>query len=207
MTLGRAFRLPPSLFELRRTGRATRWLHPGYAACVTTSARETCRSPRRSSAVPWCSAAGGRSPVGQPCRLADIRKRLLEKWKSSRLPTMEVSPSLIIIQQRACEGSASNKWGAAVLTMLARSILMSALLFSAARAQPAASPPEVDQQPPLYAPAPVPVPANGCAWAGRSFSDGAGFCITDRFMQICAAGKWVREPATEGCHGALADTK
>jgi hypothetical protein len=26
-------------------------------------------------------------------------------------------------------------------------------------------------------------------------------------MQICAAGKWVREPATEGCHGALADTK
>jgi hypothetical protein len=73
------------------------------------------------------------------------------------------------------------------------------------RPRPAGSiAPEVDQQP---APAPVPVPANGCAWAGRSFSDGAGFCITDRFMQICAAGKWVREPATEGCHGALADTK
>jgi hypothetical protein len=93
-----------------------------------------------------------------------------------------------------------------VLTMLARTILMSALLLSAARAQPAApSRPEADQLPPAYAL--VPVPPNGCAWAGRSFSDGAGFCITDRFMEICAAGKWVREPASEGCHGALADTK
>jgi len=82
---------------------------------------------------------------------------------------------------------------------------MSALLLSAARAQPAPSRPEGDQLAPLYAP--VPVPANGCAWAGRSFSDGAGFCITARVMQICAAGKWVREPASEGCRGTLADTK
>jgi len=39
--------------------RATRHASP-------RAARETCRSPRRSSAVSWSSAAGGRSPVGQP---------------------------------------------------------------------------------------------------------------------------------------------
>jgi hypothetical protein len=91
------------------------------------------------------------------------------------------------------------------MRMLARTILISALLLSAARAQPAPSPPpEADQLPPTYL---LPVPANGCAWAGRSFSDGAGFCIADKVMQICAAGKWIRENASEGCHGALADTK
>jgi hypothetical protein len=140
---------------------------------------------------------------------ADIRKRLLEKWKSSRLPTMEVSPSLILIHGVHAKVAYQQR-GAIVLTILARSILMSALLLSAARAQPAAPPPpEADQLPPAYAPgmALVPVPPNGCAWAGRSFSDGAGFCITDRVMQICAAGKWLREPASEGCHGTLADTK
>ena len=93
-----------------------------------------------------------------------------------------------------------------MLTMLARTILMSALLLSAARAQPAApSRPEADQLPPAYAL--VPVPPNGCAWAGRSFSDGAGFCVADKVMQICTAGKWVQEVASEGCRGALADTK
>ena len=95
------------------------------------------------------------------------------------------------------------------MRMLARSILIGALLVSAARAQPAPSPAEPDQLGPIYVPAPalVPVPANGCAWAGRSFSDGAGFCIADKVMQICAAGRWVRESGTEGCHGALSDTK
>jgi hypothetical protein len=97
--------------------------------------------------------------------------------------------------------------GTIVLTMLARTILMSALLLSAARAQSAPPPPEADQQPPAYAPALIPVPPNGCAWAGRSFSDGAGFCLADKVMQICSAGKWVREGASEGCHGALSDTK
>jgi hypothetical protein len=94
-----------------------------------------------------------------------------------------------------------------VLTMLARSILISALLLSAARAQPAPlSPAEADQLQP-YLPALVPVPPNGCAWASRSFSDGAGFCVADKVMQICAAGKWVRESGSEGCHGALVNTK
>ena len=145
------------------------------------------------------------NPAARP---ADIRKRLPEKRKSSRVADDgEVSPSLIIINGVHAKAARQQR-GAIVLTMLARSILMSALLLSAARAQPPAPwPPEADQQPPAYAPALIPVPANGCAWAGRSFSDGAGFCITDRFMEICSAGKWVREPATEGCHGALADTK
>jgi hypothetical protein len=90
------------------------------------------------------------------------------------------------------------------MRMLARTILISALLLSAARAQPAPPPPPPDAD--LYAPL-LPVPANGCAWAGRSFSDGAGFCVADKVMQICAAGKWVRENASEGCRGALSDTK
>jgi hypothetical protein len=93
------------------------------------------------------------------------------------------------------------------MRMLARTILISTLLLSAARAQPAPSPPEAEQLPPTYFPALVPIPANGCAWAGRSFSDGAGFCVADKVMQICSAGKWVREGASEGCHGALSDTK
>jgi len=97
-----------------------------------------------------------------------------------------------------------------MLTMPARTILISALLLSAARAQPAppapALLPDADQLSPFYAPL-VPVPPNGCAWASRSFSDGAGFCVADRVMQICAAGKWVRENATEGCRGAVSDTK
>jgi hypothetical protein len=102
---------------------------------------------------------------------------------------------------------AHQQQGAMMLTMLARSILMSALLLSTARAQSAPPPaPEADLSPSMYGPA-LPVPANGCAWAGRSFSDGAGFCVADKVMQICAAGKWVRETASEGCHGALADTK
>jgi hypothetical protein len=95
-----------------------------------------------------------------------------------------------------------------VLRMLARTTLISALLLSAARAQPAPlSPAEADLLPSFYAPPLVPVPPNGCAWAGRSFSDGAGFCVADKVMQICAAGKWVREGASEGCHGALANTR
>jgi hypothetical protein len=91
--------------------------------------------------------------------------------------------------------------------MLAGTILISTLLLSAARAQPAPSPPEADLLSPQYAPALVPVPPNGCAWASRSFSDGAAFCVADKVMQICAAGKWVREGASEGCHGALVNTK
>lgn len=97
-----------------------------------------------------------------------------------------------------------------MLTMPARTILISALLLSAAHAQPAPPAPsllpDADQFSPLYAPL-VPVPPNGCAWASRSFSDGAGFCVADRVMQICAAGKWVRENATEGCRGAMSNTR
>jgi hypothetical protein len=92
-----------------------------------------------------------------------------------------------------------------MLTMLTRTILISALLLSTAYSQPAPSSPETPIL--VAAPIPLPVPANGCVWAGRSFSDGAGFCLADKVMQICAAGKWVREGASDGCHGALADTK
>ena len=96
-----------------------------------------------------------------------------------------------------------------MLTMLARTILISALLLSAADAQPAPSPPMGPQPMPIFVPESgvLPVPANGCVWAGRSYSEGAGFCVADKVMQLCTAGKWGREGASEGCHGALADSK
>jgi hypothetical protein len=96
-----------------------------------------------------------------------------------------------------------------MVTMLARTILISVLLFSTAYAQPAPSPQVSSELPPIFVPEPttLPVPANGCVWAGRSFSEGAGFCIADKVMQVCTAGKWGREGASEGCRGALADSK
>jgi hypothetical protein len=95
-----------------------------------------------------------------------------------------------------------------MMTALARTILISALLISAAYAQPAPAPTVGPQSMPNFFPEPVlPVPPNGCVWAGRSYSEGASFCIADKVMEICTAGKWAREGASEGCHGALADTK
>jgi hypothetical protein len=93
-----------------------------------------------------------------------------------------------------------------IMTMLTRTILISALLSSAAYAQQA--PP---QPAPMFdlgpGPVLVPLPPNGCVWAGRPFSDGAGFCVADKVMQTCTIGKWSREINSEGCHGALADTR
>jgi hypothetical protein len=95
-----------------------------------------------------------------------------------------------------------------MMAVLARTIFISALLFSPAYAQPASSSTVGPQSMPNFFPEPVlPVPANGCVWAGRSYSEGASFCIADKVIQICTAGKWAREGASEGCHGALADSK
>lgn len=88
--------------------------------------------------------------------------------------------------------------------MLTRTILINALLLSSAQAQQAPPPEPV----PMYEPMPVmvPLPPNGCVWAGRPFSDGAGFCLADKILQTCTIGKWSRENS-ESCHGALADTR
>jgi hypothetical protein len=96
-----------------------------------------------------------------------------------------------------------------MMTVLARTILISALLISAAYAQPAPSPTVGPESTPIFVPEPalLPVPPNGCVWAGRSFSEGAGFCTADKIMQICTAGKWTREGAFEGCHGAIASPR
>jgi hypothetical protein len=89
------------------------------------------------------------------------------------------------------------------MLMLFRTISISALLIGSAHAQ---------QAPPLAAPmfdsmtVMVPLPPNGCVWAGRPFSDGAGFCVADKVLQTCTIGKWSRE-ISEGCRGALADTR
>jgi hypothetical protein len=97
------------------------------AACASRSGpspREGCVRPRQPQVKP-----AGRLDVAQQClvarqrvavlrsgnpaaRPADIRKRLPEKRKSSRVADDgEVSPSLIIINGVACEGSASTTGG------------------------------------------------------------------------------------------------
>jgi hypothetical protein len=92
-----------------------------------------------------------------------------------------------------------------MMSMLTRTILISALLLSFAFAQQAPTP----QPAPVFVPVPVlvAVPPNGCVWAGRPFSDGAGFCLADKVMQTCTQGKWTREGNSDSCHGALVDTR
>ena len=87
--------------------------------------------------------------------------------------------------------------------MLFRTISISALLLGLAHAQqtPPLAAPTFDSMPVM-----IPLPANGCVWAGRSFSDGAGFCVADKVLQTCTIGKWSRE-ISEGCRGAMADTR
>jgi hypothetical protein len=98
-----------------------------------------------------------------------------------------------------------------IMMTLTRTILSSALLlsssFASAYAQSAPPAPAISQ--PMFDPMPVmvPLPPNGCVWAGRPFSDGAGFCVADKVMQTCTLGKWAREANSEGCRGALADTR
>ena len=90
---------------------------------------------------------------------------------------------------------------------LTRTILITALLVSSAHAQQ--TPPLGGLPPgPLFEPmlVMVPLPPNGCVWAGRPFSDGAGFCVADKILQTCTIGKWSRENS-DGCRGALADTR
>jgi len=66
------------------------------------------------------------------------------------------------------------------MMLLFRTISISALLLGSAYAQ---------QTPPLAAPmfdsmpVMIPLPPNGCVWAGRPFSDGAGFCVADKILQ------------------------
>jgi hypothetical protein len=93
------------------------------------------------------------------------------------------------------------------MMMLVRTILIGALLLSSAHAQQA-PPPEGPLPASMFEPMPVmvPLPPNGCVWAGRPFSDGAGFCLADKVLQTCTIGKWSRENS-ESCHGALADTR
>jgi hypothetical protein len=89
------------------------------------------------------------------------------------------------------------------MMMLFRTISISALLLGSAHAQQASpvSAPMFDSMPVM-----VPLPPNGCVWAGRPFSDGAGFCVADKVLLTCTIGKWSRE-TSDGCRGALADTR
>ena len=105
-------------------------------------------------------------------------------------------------------GNNPRRQDPSMLMMLTRTIVISTLLLSTAHAQPAPSPLGGPQAAAMFEPMPVmvPLPPNGCVWAGRPFSDGAGFCVADKILQTCTIGKWSRE-TSEGCRGALADTR
>jgi hypothetical protein len=47
-------------------------------------------------------------------------------------------------------------------------------------------------------PAQIPLPLNGCVWAGRSFSDGAQFCVATKLIETCTGGRWAITPS-EAC--------
>lgn len=47
-------------------------------------------------------------------------------------------------------------------------------------------------------PAQIPLPPNGCVWAGRSFSDGAQFCVATKLIETCTSGRWAMTPS-EAC--------
>jgi len=95
-----------------------------------------------------------------------------------------------------------------MMVLLTRTILINAVLLSSAYSQPASSPLGGSQMAPTFEQAPVlvPLPPNGCVWAGRPFSDGAGFCVADKVLQTCTIGRWARENS-EGCRGALVDSR
>jgi hypothetical protein len=62
---------------------------------------------------------------------------------------------------------------------------------------------------PIFIPNPVtvPLPPEGCVWAGRAYSQGAQFCLGVRTGLKCTASKW-DAVTTEACAGASAiDTK
>ena len=63
------------------------------------------------------------------------------------------------------------------------------VLVSAALAE-SPPPPSPAPLPPLLVPLSLPVPPNGCVWAGRAFSEGAEFCFAPRVILKCNAGKW-----------------
>ncbi|SRR5579875_658268 len=64
-----------------------------------------------------------------------------------------------------------------------------ALLASAAGAQQAL-PPASGVVCATMPAASLPVPPNGCIWAGRAFSNGAEFCFAPKVEVTCNDGKW-----------------
>jgi hypothetical protein len=55
-------------------------------------------------------------------------------------------------------------------------------------------------------PAQIPLPPNGCVWAGRSFSDGAQFCAATKLIETCTAGRWSMTPS-DACTSSSLETK
>ena len=81
---------------------------------------------------------------------------------------------------------------------------VSILTIASAQAQPAANPPPPPAAPvPITVPIPMqaPLPPNGCVWAGRTYSDGATFCMGAHTQIVCKVGKWDTS-STEACRSA-----
>lgn len=53
----------------------------------------------------------------------------------------------------------------------------------------------------------LPVPPGGCVWAGRAFSEGAGFCFAPRVIMKCNGGKWSYDTLDACTNTAPVDTR
>jgi hypothetical protein len=88
------------------------------------------------------------------------------------------------------------------MNALLRNLSASIVMVTAAQAQPAVSPPPPAPLP-VTVPIPMqaPLPPNGCVWAGRTYSDGATFCMGAHTQIMCKVGKWDTSN-TEACRAA-----
>ena len=83
-------------------------------------------------------------------------------------------------------------------------IIAMGFLTSGALAQQVGS----NAAPPIFVPTTLPLPPEGCVWAGRAYSEGAQFCVGTRMGLKCMASRWEPLTATEACASAGAiDTK
>jgi len=53
----------------------------------------------------------------------------------------------------------------------------------------------------------LPVPPGGCVWAGRAFSEGAGFCFAPKVIIKCNSGKWSYDTLDACTNTAPIDTR
>lgn len=73
---------------------------------------------------------------------------------------------------------------------------------AAADAQQLQSPPSSPTPAVTVATPSLPLPPEGCAWAGLAYSNGAQFCVAPGQLVVCNAGRWASTGGNIICSGA-----